>query len=100
MSYDVQVAPAALRQLPKFPPGASWRIHAASPEPARAPGGIAERRSRALLGSNGPMTILEITDPRPRSPMGWASDLVPHLAYGIVTGAALQALDRGPPGTP
>lgn len=53
----------------------------------------------ALLGSNGPMTILGITDPRTWSPMDWASDLVPHLAYGIVTGAALQALDKGTPGT-
>lgn len=49
----------------------------------------------ALLGSNGPMTILGITDPRTWTPTDWASDLIPHLAYGIVTGAALQALDNG-----
>lgn len=53
----------------------------------------------ALLGSNGPMTILGVTDPRTWSPTDWASDLIPHLAYGIVTGAALQALDNGTPGT-
>lgn len=47
----------------------------------------------ALIGSNGPMTVLGITDPRTWSPVDWASDIIPHLAYGIVTGAALHALD-------
>lgn len=51
----------------------------------------------ALIGSNGPMTFLGITDPRTWSPADWASDLVPHLVYGIVTAAALQALDNGAP---
>lgn len=53
----------------------------------------------ALLGSNGPMTILGITDPRTWTPTDWASDLIPHLAYGIVTGAALHALDNSAQGT-
>ncbi|GAC1373451.1 MAG: hypothetical protein NVSMB43_11090 [Pseudarthrobacter sp.] len=47
----------------------------------------------ALIGSNGPMTVLGITDPRSWSPADWASDIIPHLAYGIVTGTALHALD-------
>ena len=47
----------------------------------------------ALIGSNGPMTVLGITDPRTWSPSDWASDIIPHLAYGMVTGAALHALD-------
>ena len=42
----------------------------------------------ALLGSNGPMTLLGITDPRTWSRSDWASDLVPHLAYGVVAAAA------------
>jgi hypothetical protein len=49
----------------------------------------------ALIGSNGPMTILGVTDPRTWSGADWASDLVPHLTYGMVTAAALQALDEG-----
>ncbi len=49
----------------------------------------------ALIGGNGPMTVLGITDPRTWSPGDWASDLIPHLVYGIVTAAALQALDNG-----
>jgi hypothetical protein len=47
----------------------------------------------ALAGSNGPMTALGITDPRTWSRTDWISDIVPHLAYGAVTGGALQALD-------
>ena len=42
----------------------------------------------ALLGSNGPMTLLGITDPRTWSGTDWASDLLPHLAYGTVAAAA------------
>lgn len=38
----------------------------------------------ALLGSNGPMTLLGITDPRQWSAADWVSDLVPHAAYGAV----------------
>lgn len=45
----------------------------------------------ALLGSNGPMTVLGITDPRSWAPADWASDVVPHVAYGVVTSAAYEA---------
>jgi hypothetical protein len=47
-----------------------------------------------LIGSNGPMTALGITDPRTWSATDWVSDVVPHAAYGIVTHATLAALDR------
>ncbi|MDQ6752399.1 MAG: hypothetical protein M3017_03050 [Actinomycetota bacterium] len=47
----------------------------------------------ALVGSNGPMTVLGVTDPRRWSAVDWVSDLVPHLIYGVVTAAALQGLD-------
>ncbi|MGO4807827.1 hypothetical protein AB4089_22220 [Arthrobacter sp. 2MCAF15] len=50
----------------------------------------------ALIASNAPMTVLGITDPRTWSLTDWASDILPHLAYGLVTGAALQALDPAP----
>jgi hypothetical protein len=48
----------------------------------------------ALLVGNGPMTILGITDPRSWSTTDWASDVVPHLAYGTVTAAVLLGLER------
>jgi hypothetical protein len=48
----------------------------------------------ALVGGNGPMTALGITDPRSWTPKEWISDIVPHLAYGVVATCTLLALDR------
>jgi hypothetical protein len=48
----------------------------------------------ALLVSNVPMTALGITDPRTWSAADWVSDIVPHLAYGAVTGHLLEHLPR------
>jgi len=45
----------------------------------------------ALAGSNGPMTLLGITDPRTWSAVDWVSDIVPHVAYGAVTAATYAA---------
>jgi hypothetical protein len=39
----------------------------------------------------GPMAALDVTDPRTWSPSDWASDVVPHLAYGCTTAAAFAA---------
>lgn len=47
----------------------------------------------ALIGANGPMAALGITDPREWNLDAWLSDVVPHLAYGAVTGATLDAMD-------
>ena len=54
------------------------------------PTGALALTAAALLGSNGPMTVLGVTDPRTWSAVDWVSDLVPHLAYGVVA-AAVQA---------
>lgn len=48
----------------------------------------------ALVASNGPMTLLGVTDPRTWSVIDWMSDLVPHVAYGAVTAALVRELDR------
>jgi hypothetical protein len=40
------------------------------------------------------MTVLKITDPRQWSTSDWLSDLVPHLAYGVVAAGALRGLRR------
>jgi hypothetical protein len=48
----------------------------------------------AMLGSDTPMVLLGISDAREWSAADWISDLAPHLAYGLVTAAAAQALDR------
>jgi hypothetical protein len=47
-----------------------------------------------LVATNGPMTALEITDPRTWSAADWLSDLVPHVVYGVVVRTTLDALDR------
>jgi hypothetical protein len=46
----------------------------------------------ALLGSNGPMTALGVTDPRTWPASSWVSDVVPHLAYGAVAAGVLRGL--------
>lgn len=47
----------------------------------------------ALVGTNGPMTALGVTDPLAWPPSAWAADIVPHLAYGAVTATVLARLD-------
>lgn len=48
----------------------------------------------AMAGSDGPATALGITDPTQWGASSWASDIVPHLAYGLVTVAAYEAFGR------
>lgn len=48
----------------------------------------------ALVGSNGPMTVLGVTDPRIWAVKDWVSDFVPHLAYGAVAAGVLREIDR------
>ena len=47
-----------------------------------------------LIASNGPMTVLGITDPRTWSTTDWVSDVVPHLAYAAVVKTTMDAFDR------
>jgi hypothetical protein len=47
-----------------------------------------------LVAANGPMTVLGVTDPRTWSATDWISDIVPHLAYGAVVKATMEAFDR------
>ncbi|MDQ2723984.1 MAG: hypothetical protein M3Y36_00565 [Actinomycetota bacterium] len=47
----------------------------------------------ALIGTNGPMTVLGITDPRTWAVKDWVSDIVPHVVYGIVAARVLEGLD-------
>ncbi len=46
----------------------------------------------ALLVGNAPMTVLGITDPLQWNTEAWLSDIVPHVAYGVVTAAAYDAM--------
>jgi hypothetical protein len=48
----------------------------------------------AMAGSNTGMIRLGVTDPREWSRADWAADILPHVAYGVVTAAVLDALRR------
>lgn len=45
----------------------------------------------AMVGTSTPMTVLGITDPRDWKPADWASDAVPHIAFGLVTAGTYAA---------
>jgi hypothetical protein len=48
----------------------------------------------ASVAGEAPATALGLTDPRTWGTAGWLSDLVPHLAYGIVTATTYDRLTR------
>jgi len=58
------------------------------------PVGIALTTLGVLAVANGPMTVLGVTDPRTWSVADWISDVVPHLAYGIVLKTTMDAFDQ------
>jgi hypothetical protein len=47
----------------------------------------------AMAASDLSMTRLGVTDPKQWDAVSWLSDALPHLAYGAVTVATLDALD-------
>lgn len=50
----------------------------------------------ALIGTNGPMMALGVTDPRTWSAVDWISDVIPHFGYGVVTALVLHYLRYSP----
>src|SRR4051794_18964112 len=56
--------------------------------------GTALTTAGVLVAANGPMTVLGITDPRTWSTTDWVSDVVPHLAYGVVVKTTMDAFAR------
>ena len=58
------------------------------------PVGVTLTTLGVLVAANGPMTVLGVTDPRAWSSTDWISDLVPHLAYGVVVRTTMDAFDR------
>lgn len=49
----------------------------------------------AIVGTDGPMTLLGIADLRTWAAKDWLTDLVHQLAYGLVTAAVTQNLGTG-----
>lgn len=46
----------------------------------------------AMVVANGPMAVLGVTDPRSWDVTAWLSDVVPHVAYGLVTAYTYAAM--------
>jgi hypothetical protein len=61
---------------------------------AAPPVGALLTTAGVMLAANGPMAVLGVTDPRTWSRTDWISDVVPHLAYGVVVKTTLDAFDR------
>ena len=57
-------------------------------------GGAAATGALAMLGSDGPATLLGLTDPRTWATTDWVSDIVPHAAYGFAAHQVVRDLDR------
>ncbi|MFF7243532.1 hypothetical protein ACFZBU_06490 [Embleya sp. NPDC008237] len=47
----------------------------------------------AMIAANGAMAGLRVSDPRTWSTADWIADIVPHIAYGFTTYAALATMD-------
>jgi drug/metabolite transporter (DMT)-like permease len=55
-------------------------------------GGILATSLMALLAGNAPMSVLGITDPREWDAEAWISDVVPHVAYGVVAATTYDVM--------
>ncbi|MDN3354057.1 hypothetical protein [Actinomadura sp. DC4] len=58
------------------------------------PAGALMPAATAALAGDGPPVALGLTDPRTWTAADWLSDVVPHLAYGLVTAVAYDGLTR------
>ncbi len=57
----------------------------------RVGAGALAATAAVLVGSNGPMAALGVSDPREWDANAWLSDVIPHLAYGLVTALTYEA---------
>ncbi|MEX0427147.1 hypothetical protein AB3X52_05900 [Nocardioides sp. DS6] len=46
----------------------------------------------AMVGTDAPMAVLGVTDPRSWSAGDWVLDAIPHAAYGLATAATLRLM--------
>jgi hypothetical protein len=63
-----------------------WRKRTSTTRRGLAAAGI------AMVAANGPMVAQGLTDPRTWGARGWASDIVPHVAYGLATAATYRMI--------
>lgn len=72
--------------------GAAYGVLRSRVAPVSRPVAALGLTAAATVVSAGPMTLLGITDPRQWGAKSWAMDLLPHLAYGVVTAAVHDEL--------
>lgn len=65
---------------------------AARGRPIPVPVAAALLGAGAMTAVDAPLTALRVTDPRRWSRADWLTDIVPHLAYGVVTAAVWHRL--------
>lgn len=91
---------AGLGPLAGIATGAAVGVTAAFAWPALAripaPFAVALLGTLAMAGSDGPLVALGLTQPKDWAAADWASDVIPHLGYGLATHATLDSLNAGP----
>lgn len=68
-------------------------VRGRSGRPTSTPGATGVAFALAMVAGNGPMTALAVTDPRQWRPVDWVADVLPHLAFAVVTAVTLDSLD-------
>ncbi|MGI8682681.1 MAG: hypothetical protein ACR2JO_11260 [Mycobacteriales bacterium] len=71
--------------------GAYGLFRAAGPRPPALLAGVGLGMA-AMAGSDVPATALGVADPSSWPASSWVADVVPHLAYGLVTAAVFDSL--------
>jgi hypothetical protein len=61
-----------------------------------APLGALAIGGAAMAATDTQMGVLGVSDPRQWTPEDWARDVLPHVAYGVGTRWAMDAIDRRP----
>ena len=61
----------------------------------RGLGGVLLAGGGAMVLANGTMVRYGVTDPTTWSATDWASDVIPHVAYGVVVATTYSALTSG-----
>ncbi|MFE9172231.1 hypothetical protein ACFYNZ_22595 [Streptomyces kebangsaanensis] len=87
-----QAAGALLGHATGLGTGAAYGLlrHRRAPLPDWAAGPVLG--ATAMAGSDVPATALRVTDPASWDLKSWASDVVPHLVYGLTTASVYRAL--------
>jgi hypothetical protein len=74
--------------------GAAYGLAGGAHTPMRVTAGAVALATAASLAGEAPAAGTGLTDPRTWAAEDWLADLVPHLAYGVVTAITYDRLTR------